>query len=339
MLRVLTYHRVANYDDSLGLHPRMISATPEQFARQMRFLANNYQVVSLAEVVDAVESKAPLPPRAVLITFDDAYSDFGEIAWPILKRFQLPATLFVPTAYPDHPERPFWWDRLYRALNIPVQAELKVNSLGTLRLSSPVQRSQSLQRLQTFLKTIAHVQAMSLVDDICAVLNPKPFTTKTVLSWDELRQLARQGVALGAHTRTHPIMTRLSPEEVREEVICSRCDLQREVGQVLPAFCYPSGEHDDTVIRILKEEAFALAFTTLRGLNDLRYADHFRLRRINITPRTTFPIFCFRLMRWVSRIDSWRQRRMQRRRQQQFLPTSTPPQSQEHNESEIIMQP
>lgn len=322
MLRVLTYHRVANHDDSIGLHPGMISATPQQFARQLQFLAKNYQVVSMAEVVNAVASRAPLPQRAVLITFDDAYSDFGEIAWPLLNRHRLPVTLFVPTAYPDHPERAFWWDRLYRAITNPAQAELQVHALGTLPLSNSVQRSQSLRRLQTFLKTIAHAQAMSLIDEICAALNPKPLTAKTVLGWDELRQLARQGVTLGAHTRTHPIMTKLSPEQVREEVLSSRRDLQREIGEVLPTFCYPSGEHDDTVVQILKEEAFVLGFTTLRGQNDLRYADLLRLRRTNITPRTTLPIFYFRLVRWISYVDAWRQRRMQRRRQQQFLSTS-----------------
>jgi peptidoglycan/xylan/chitin deacetylase (PgdA/CDA1 family) len=116
MLRVLTYHRIAGPDSTLGLDPTLISATPTDFERQVRYLADRFQVVTLPEVLHAFRTGTSLPSNAVLVTFDDAYADFGAIAWPILKHYRLPATLFVPTAYPDHPQRLFWWDRLYRAI-------------------------------------------------------------------------------------------------------------------------------------------------------------------------------------------------------------------------------
>jgi peptidoglycan/xylan/chitin deacetylase (PgdA/CDA1 family) len=306
MLRVLTYHRVAELKDSLTLNPRMISATPANFVRQMRYLAKNYHVISMAEVVHAAEKRVRLPRRAVLITFDDAYCDFGEIAWPVLKRFRLPATLFVPTAYPDQPDRSFWWDRLYRAFAYTSRAELKATSLGVLSLVNSETRRQSLRRLQNFVKTIAHAEAMVLVDEICAGLDERPIAQKSVLSWKELRQLAKEGVTICAHTRTHPIMTQLSSEEIRQEISGSRRDLQQEIGEILPIFCYPSGSHDDTVVNILKEEGFTVAFTTLDGHNDMRSADLLRLRRTNLTRRTSLPIFRLRLLRVGACLDTWR---------------------------------
>ncbi len=309
MLRVLTYHRVANLQDSPLLHPQIISATPENFFRQMRFLARNYHAVSLPEVFNAIAKKTALPQRAVLITFDDAYYDFATVAWPILKAFMLPATLFVPTAYPDQPERAFWWDRLYRAFMQTSRKELKETPLGDLPLTDAKARQHSLRRVQNHVKTVPHKQAMALVDQICAKLDSLPFTQKTVLSWNELRQLAKEGVALCAHTQTHPIMTQLSQAEIRQEVAGSQNDLKREIGETLPIFCYPSGSHDDTVVDILKEEGFTMAFTTLKGQNDLQTVDPLRLRRTNMTRRTSLPIFRLRLLRVGAYVDRWRQKR------------------------------
>jgi peptidoglycan/xylan/chitin deacetylase (PgdA/CDA1 family) len=116
MLRVLTYHRVADPRDTPMLHPGLISATPTAFVQQMGYVARHYRVVSMAEVLQAVLKGTALPRRAVLLTFDDAYHDFGDIAWPILNRYRLPVTLFVATGYPNRPERAFWWDRLYHAM-------------------------------------------------------------------------------------------------------------------------------------------------------------------------------------------------------------------------------
>lgn len=116
LLRVLTYHRVDHPDARPELDPHLISATPEDFARQMEHLAEHYRVVTIDQVLQAVRETSPLPPRSVLVTFDDAYRDFSEHAWPTLQRLGLPAVMFVPTAFPSQP-RQFWWDTVYQALH------------------------------------------------------------------------------------------------------------------------------------------------------------------------------------------------------------------------------
>ncbi len=87
----------------------------QAFALQIEFLAKNYHLISLKRVLEALTTGRQLPRKSVLITFDDAYLDFQEFAWPILKRNGAPAVLFVPTAYPDS-SMPFWWDRISAAV-------------------------------------------------------------------------------------------------------------------------------------------------------------------------------------------------------------------------------
>jgi peptidoglycan/xylan/chitin deacetylase (PgdA/CDA1 family) len=271
----------------------------------MHHLAGRYHVVALGDVLGAFQTGTDLPENAVLVTFDDAYADFGQIAWPILKHFGLPATLFVPTAYPGRPDRSFWWDRLYRAIVSSSRPHLEVTLLGTISLRTPGDRHAVLQHLRSHLKTVAHQDALSMVDDLCFRLGVSSGTNE-ILSWDELRRLSREGVTLAAHTRTHPVLTQISPDTARDEIVGSQQDLQLQIGQTLPVFCFPGGYHNDTVVSILKQEGFKLAFTTERGYNSLGRSDPWRLRRINITRRTSPSIFRLRLTGLGMRVDAWR---------------------------------
>jgi peptidoglycan/xylan/chitin deacetylase (PgdA/CDA1 family) len=289
LLTVLTYHRV----DEPARHPErapgLLSATPEAFDAQLDAVAASCTVVSLDQVLAVREGRADLPHRAVLLTFDDAYTDFADVAWPLLRRHGLPATLFVPTAYPDVPGRAFWWDRLHQAL-AETRAPAVATPVGRLPLGSPDERAAAARALRTFLKSRPHDEAMghveALLEDLGAEDAPSP-----VLGWDRLRTLAAEGVALAPHSRTHPLLTRVGPDQLVEEVAGSLADLEREVGPVPSAFAYPSGAHDDRVVAALAASGLRVAFTTARGNEPLDGGDGgpdwLRLRRVNVGTRTT----------------------------------------------------
>ena len=307
-LRVLTYHRIVDPMSTPLANPSLISATPADFDRQMQYLAKHYKVVSLPEVLDAQRGRRQLPPDATLITFDDAYRDFGEVAWPILRRYGLTATVFVPTAYPGDPRRSFWWDRLYPAFLHTSEDLLRGTPLGPLPLETPDAKRASLRAVQQYIKTIPHDLAMPLIDGICDELGDSPSLPASVLNWDELRELQQEGAAFAAHTRTHPALPQVSVEQARAEIRGSREDLKRELGRTLPVFAYPFGAHDERVAAIAGEEGFELAFSCLDGHNHLPSREPLRLRRTNITPRTSPLIFRLRLLRLISYVDRWRHR-------------------------------
>ncbi len=308
MLRILAYHRIAELVETpAGACPN-ISATPRGFLRQMRHLAKHYRVVSMPEVLDAIECNRPLPKRAVLITFDDAYRDFAETAWPILRQFRLPATLFVPTAYPDHPELSFWWDRLYQAFASTTQTVLRHLTSGTLTLGSRDQKRRAMLAVIQQVPTMPFGGAMRLIDAVCGRLVVGPAKAADVLSWNQLRELARDGVTLGSHTRTHPILTQISAAQVRDEIRESQQDLKKEIGLALPIFCYPNGDQNDSVAEILRAEGVTLGFTVLSGENRLDSTDLLRLNRTCIWLRTSLPVFWMRLQRTGLHLDSWRQK-------------------------------
>jgi peptidoglycan/xylan/chitin deacetylase (PgdA/CDA1 family) len=304
LLAVLTYHRVDEAGARPHLSPELHSATPNAFDEQMRYLASHYRVVSTQEVLDAFLQGTPLAPHSVMVTFDDAYCGFAEHAWPILSHYRLPVTLFVPTAYPDQPQRVFWWDMLFQALNSTTRPYLDT-PIGRLSLKTAEQRRQTYKRLRGYVKSLEHGTAMAWIDGTCASLGIQP-VQGNVLGWDALRQLAREGVTLAAHTRTHPLMNRVSSERALAEAVGSLRDLEREVGQVPPVFAYPSGGFNDEVVMGLKREGFALAFTTVRGLNDVRGADRLRLRRINVGRLASLAVVRAQLLPSTVHLNRWR---------------------------------
>jgi peptidoglycan/xylan/chitin deacetylase (PgdA/CDA1 family) len=301
VLPILTYHRVDDPVRSRLLYPGLISATPAEFEEQMHFLASSHRPLSLTELLAVRRGEAHLPLRSVMVTFDDAYRDFAEQAWPAMRRHGIAVTLFVPTAYPDMPERAFWWDRLYSALmradsNAPV-----ATAAGDLSLATDADRMRTFRRLRSYLKSLPHDQAMEIVEELSARLGPSS-PVPAVLSWDQLRALAAEGVALAPHSRTHPQLDRLPREQARGEIVGSLEDLEREIGLAPRVFAYPGGGHSDEVVAVLAEEGFELAFLTARGSNDLRRADWLRLRRINVGLVSGLSLIRAQLLPWWARV-------------------------------------
>jgi peptidoglycan/xylan/chitin deacetylase (PgdA/CDA1 family) len=278
-LRVLTYHRVDEVGGQPNLSPVVLSATPEAFARQMELLASHYHVMSMSDAVQSSRDRCPFLPRSVLITFDDAYRDFAQHAWPIAKQFGLPVTLFVPTAFPDQPARSFWWDKVYWSVCRNRALSRIETPWGHFSLGGASQRWKVYRRLCNCISASTDSAAAELSEGI---LGPDGPNLHHVLNWNELRKLAAEGVTLAPHTQTHPLMDRISLDRARSEAVGSREDLERNVGETLPVFAYPGGGFSQEAARMLEAEGFLLAFTTCRGANDLSRADRMRLRRINV---------------------------------------------------------
>lgn len=297
---VLMYHRVDEPERTPELDPRLISASPEEFSRQVAFLAARRHVLTLDELLAVRRGERPLPLRSVVVTFDDAYRDFAEQAWPVLRRHGVPATLFVPTGYPDRPDRAFWWDRLHAALTLTAHRSAVDTPLGRLPLASQEERAATQRRLQTWIEATPHAEALAAMDGLAADLDV-PAPHGTVLSWPELRALVDEGLTLAPHTRTHPLLHRIPLAEARREVTGSRDDLRREVGETAPAFAFPGGGRTAELVAWLPEAGFQLAFTTARGGNRLAGADWLSLRRINVGQRSSVPLIRAQLLSWVAR--------------------------------------
>jgi peptidoglycan/xylan/chitin deacetylase (PgdA/CDA1 family) len=293
-LGVLTLHRVGPLGPEAT--PGTLSATPESFGALLDALVRRHAFVDVDTVLRRIDGGSALPRRALLVTIDDGYADTAEHAWPALRARGIPAVLFVPTAYPDAPDRTFWWDRLHRAIVASTAPSLALPDGSSFPLTDGASRTRAYRAFRDRLKPMPHEALLAAVDEAVRSLGPEPPASE-VLGWAALRGLGAEGLTLAPHSRSHPLLTRIEPAQLSGEIAGSRDDLAAATGSTSPVFAYPSGAVSSSVREAVAAAGLRLAFTTERGVNDLRVADPLTLKRVNVAIGTPGPLIRAQVVR------------------------------------------
>jgi peptidoglycan/xylan/chitin deacetylase (PgdA/CDA1 family) len=302
-LTVLAYHRIrdARAPDFDGYAPN-VSATPEMFARQMDFVKQRFNVIDLAALRAFVVDGNALPPRPLLITFDDGYLDNYENAYPILRERNLPAVIFLITGRMGSAERP-WWDLCAYYFHHTTQPRAALPLVGERDLSTPEARRTAREELMRKLKTLPQNEKQAAMDALPDVLEVAPPAGEPPLfvSWEQVRELGAHGIACQPHTVTHPILTRISLDDARVELAESRARIADETGQAIMAFAYPNGtpaDYDATMLQVLRELDIPLAFTLTPGPVRLKLVQRHPLQiaRVFLSYKDTFAAFVMKVM-------------------------------------------
>lgn len=304
---ILLYHSVSE----AAFDPWALCVRPEDFAAHLEILRRRARVLSLNEMLDALE-RGTLPERAVAITFDDGFVDNLEHARPHLERHGFPATVFV-TAGLVGSGRSFWWDELVEltlaALELPKVVRLSIAgrpisfSLGVdaaIDTASPRYRSWRFddpppsrrhqlcrvlwQRLQPLPDEARREVLRELREQVRCGESPPALR---IMDEEELRDLAAGGlIEVGAHTLTHPVLARLPVDKQVEEISGSKAALERILGAPMANFSYPHGGADDfspETVQAVREAGFRSACTTTEHW--LRSGtDPYRLPRVHVPP-------------------------------------------------------
>jgi peptidoglycan/xylan/chitin deacetylase (PgdA/CDA1 family) len=241
----------------------------------MEALSKFAQPIHLGELVQCLKSGS-VPPKSVAVTFDDGYADNLYEAKPVLERYAIPATVFVCTGYAGEE---FWWDELDRLVMSSGSA------LGALRLEagkksfawdqpevSPEAGLESRKKfrhaLYQFLLELnveEQNQAMDVIRSWSGVTSNE--ITARAMTHEELAQLTKDGlIETGAHTRHHPMLSRLAVERQREEIVSNKRELEEILGRRVDGFAYPNGRATDDAKRIVREAGFAYACTSLHDV-------------------------------------------------------------------------
>jgi peptidoglycan/xylan/chitin deacetylase (PgdA/CDA1 family) len=107
-LVILAYHRICRADGFMW-DDGLVSASPEEFERQIRYIAERFTPISFRELQRILKGESLLPPKPIIVTFDDGYMDNYRNAFPILRRYGVPATFFIATGFVEG-QKPPWWD-------------------------------------------------------------------------------------------------------------------------------------------------------------------------------------------------------------------------------------
>src|SRR5262245_40212787 len=231
--------------------------------------------MSLSELVNLISDGRALPPATAVITIDDAYSDTYDVAFPILSRKRVPATLFAVTGFVDRTCW-LWPDRTrYAMLESPLsRLSFKVgNKRHTFDLGAVASRLGVADQVNALFKRMPDPEREEALDVLCdeaRVSLPKaPPPEFSSVTWEQLRELEAGGIEVGSHSVSHPILTNISAAQLENELVESRRRLESELDHPVDLFCYPNGDYNAQVRRAVATAGYRAAVTTRPGFNDL----------------------------------------------------------------------
>lgn len=261
---ILMYHSVADDPERNFIDPRNHVA-PAVFEEQMKFLAGERTVLSLERLVEMIREGENISGDAIAITFDDGYRDNLTIAAPILERYELPATIFLPTKYIDDAE-PQWVDRLFTMFRHRSNDRLVVRDVisngeaieQSFDLADPAQEGVAYRLLCTKLLSASYEARGVCLQAVAEQLMPTSTCPQLTMSWTDVETLHRDYplFSIGGHTVEHADLTNATADEVWQELSASRDRIDEQCGSARRAFSFPYGRCSKQLQRAVESKGY-----------------------------------------------------------------------------------
>lgn len=305
---ILTYHRVLSHKElsEQYVQPGMYIHC-DVFEQHIRFLKEYFQVLPFEQLLTMwANSDLNDRQRYCVITFDDGWVDNYRYAYPILKRYHLPATIFLVTGLvgTDHW---FWPEKLSYLFK---HAKGSTGNLTNAELMTLLGKkdpwfrgiecngdNEKMDSMIELCKERTQGEIDDLLEKISTELSVKVPADRVLLNWEEVREMSGHDITFGSHSSTHRILTKLNSEEIRRELEGSRETLREKQVNDVPVFCYPNGNYSPEISSYVKAAGYQAAVTTKFGLENGFPQNLYGLRRVGVHQDicSTIPLFSFQI--------------------------------------------
>ncbi|NBF08050.1 polysaccharide deacetylase family protein [Pseudomonas sp. Fl4BN1] len=283
---VLMLHRVlADSTAARKPHRAPLCVGQDHFEHLLRWLRRHFDCVPLQHLLEYPGGDRP----RVALTFDDGWRDNAEVAYPLLERYEVPASIFLSTDFIGS-QQGFWWESIGETLwqhGASPAAQPLLVQLRALQLTPPPSllqtddsdaRSRALGGFLQCLKNLAPETLQALADSCPAASAPHS------LDWAQVERLERSGlVRFGPHGASHGILTRLDGPALRSDLHRSHAALQEHCQAPLGVYCYPNGDHSPEVRAAVAELGYRYALGTRPGLIEADGNPLLALPRIDVS--------------------------------------------------------
>lgn len=272
-IRILCYHR---FGDSY--------VTSQWFEEQIKYLKNYYNVIDLNTCLDFLYRRREASPNSVLITVDDGYQDFYNIAFPILRKFNVSATLFLTVDFIDKGIW-LWHDLLNFGIIRTSKNDFKLNGkvFDLKNRKGKAEFKLYLDGICTYQTTTKRDEFISqILKELDITVPEHPTEDYTALNWSQIIEMSKFGINFGSHTCTHPILSKIVPNKALEEIKKSKNRIEEVTQRDTLAFSYPNGKkHDfnEEIEEMVKQCGYTCSMSMIYGMNDSN-SDKYALRRL-----------------------------------------------------------
>ena len=251
---------------------RILRVTPdflESVVRQV--IGRGFDCISLDELPSRLAGPGRARPFACF-TFDDGYRDNRDYAFPILSRYGVPYTLYVPTDYPGG-GGVLWWLELEAAIRAADEVTISIGGEASTHASRTLEEKERAYRsIYWRLRSVSESEARASVARLTvdAGIDTAGLCGDLIMNWDEIRDAARDPLlTIGAHTCRHFALSKLAAADARHEMAASRARIEAETGRPCRHFSYPYGcerAAGPREFEMARELGFVTGVTTRKGL-------------------------------------------------------------------------
>jgi peptidoglycan/xylan/chitin deacetylase (PgdA/CDA1 family) len=305
---ILAYHRVVSDKELVRyyIQPGMYVKS-DVFEMQIKFLREHFTILSFAELLDIWEqNKWDNTRRYCVITFDDGWLDNYLYAYPVLKKYNIPATIFLTTSYICTTQW-FWPDKMSFLLQRYYTNGIQPNQKEAIKdffkrypwliIDNEKIMSQALEIAIEKCKDFSHDEINNIIIGLSKLLNALPPDNRLLLDWREVKEMSNHNISFGSHSSNHMILTKLSTQEIQKELEESQHILTKMGINYVPVFCYPNGDYTDKIVEQVKTSGYQAAVSTKLGFEGTSPPNRYSLKRICIHNdiSKTLPLFTYRL--------------------------------------------
>jgi len=295
-LYTVSYHRLYSgqldtiFDDNVFGHSEI------SFLKHMKWFKENFDIFSEADLINHLAGNKPLKRRTVIITFDDGYLDNYTIAYPILKKLEIPAIFFIPCNQISG-SAIAWWDVLSYFAKTTTKKEITAmkktfdpttaKGLSDARYHLcwqykilPVEEAK-----KYLLEVHKELDIQESIEEIMAL------SQKEFMNWEQIKELSDNNIAIASHTMNHQVLSKLTPEMQSYELNNSKDYLEKKVNKKISTIAYPVGKayhfNEDTK-RLTKEAGYQAGFSFIDGYEKTAITDRFSIPRFVLSDSTSF---------------------------------------------------
>jgi peptidoglycan/xylan/chitin deacetylase (PgdA/CDA1 family) len=275
-IKILYAHRIIDSTDEFYPFLRELgNFDSREFEEKIKYLARHYKFISLKECIKYL-TKDRRPANCVVLTFDDGYKSIYTKVFPILRRYNIPATVFITAGFIGD-NKMIWHDKLTLLI-----AKTQVKEFSIPELSGRVykvrmlhERKQSYEDINKLLKKIENNKKEDILDkmfDYLQLGRADLANNNLMLSWHEIDEMHKSGlISFGSHTMSHPILTMVSLEQAKYEIQQSAKIIEENLREPVRFFSYPNGDYNDfneDIKDLVKKSGYLCGCSTVDKFNN-----------------------------------------------------------------------
>jgi len=297
-LSVLAYHRVFTPPGpDYPFASDTISASVEQFEAQLKFVNKRFNVINFEILSDILDAGEAVPRNSLIITFDDGYADNYTIAFNLLKKYGLSATVFISTAFVES-GKPFWFDEVVYRINRMQSPMLQLSDHQWF--INEDNRGKVRAEIFEVLRNVPNTQRLlmmkELEDQSEVNICPEDFELIRPLTKQEVKAMSQEGIEIGSHTASHPYLSNQTDDEAAFELAESKKTIEDWTEKEVKSVAYPGGSYEGRIMKIARDCGYRFGIAYDHGTRSFDRNRCFDIPRLHVELETDEPLFVGGLM-------------------------------------------